>query len=635
MFKPIVQAIFSNQATSLLCVDPHLLLKVNEAPDNYPRTWWLNEQKIDPSLRPPVEEALQRFRREQLSGREGIVVFRDNPASALQEAISGLRTDLTEVIGTEHPLLAGGDEVLWKGFWTYLYAGATKDGFFAEACQLFREEGGQIMVVSTHLPGEDEVVRELLEKEYKKVFVGHPPLVQFSGSEFVVIEDPILAGQIKEGFPKINFFDPAALRKIGEGWALSKQNAKQLSAFSLEWITWLRDYRLKEGLHALGGIEQAQIDSFQLKSEEELRDNGKRLLQEGLDKVMQGEASERRKGMDELLVELMKNFTGEHSRAYLATTPIVFRKIWDQFLAHLSDEQNAAAYQSLWQPGFEKNWNDLVALISSDDRTLAKEYAKGAYHVWDEALRLSRALKQGDDESHITEFVSSAMRYFRIVRLVIDFRLLMANGEKNHYLGLLHDPNKKVTPLEVKAQRVREGMWYLYGSRKPNDLSAKLESVATSDDVTEKAFEYHSQVCFYSRETGEKTVLPVELLSVEQQRYLEKAVHEWIVDGIKYQKEKAVDPCVTVETFQRSDWFEVVVTDNGPGMTEEQVAKLGEESVRYHPHVSEGTGWGLYDLLNDENRPKDWEIGVKSVIGQGTTWTLRIPLKKPTASPSS
>jgi signal transduction histidine kinase len=82
------------------------------------------------------------------------------------------------------------------------------------------------------------------------------------------------------------------------------------------------------------------------------------------------------------------------------------------------------------------------------------------------------------------------------------------------------------------------------------------------------------------------------------------------------------------------DWLMVKVIDNGSGMSEEQMAQLFQEfmptdspTTRHHG----GAGLGLA-ISRRLCRLLGGDIQVKSKLGTGTTFTVRLPLMAPEAS---
>ncbi|BBO84074.1 two-component sensor histidine kinase [Desulfosarcina ovata subsp. sediminis] len=78
---------------------------------------------------------------------------------------------------------------------------------------------------------------------------------------------------------------------------------------------------------------------------------------------------------------------------------------------------------------------------------------------------------------------------------------------------------------------------------------------------------------------------------------------------------------------------EIVVSDTGSGIPEEKLAKIFDPFFTTKP-MGRGTGLGLSICYGIIQR-LGGEISVKSVVNQGTDFTIRLPLRSPDAQPDS
>ena len=87
-------------------------------------------------------------------------------------------------------------------------------------------------------------------------------------------------------------------------------------------------------------------------------------------------------------------------------------------------------------------------------------------------------------------------------------------------------------------------------------------------------------------------------------------------------------PGVIVSTLREPDgkWLRIEVTDNGPGVPPEKQAEI------FRPFVStkgsRGTGLGLA-VSRKILREHGGDIVLKSQVGQGSTFALRLPMRSP------
>ena len=92
-------------------------------------------------------------------------------------------------------------------------------------------------------------------------------------------------------------------------------------------------------------------------------------------------------------------------------------------------------------------------------------------------------------------------------------------------------------------------------------------------------------------------------------------------------------PRIVIQTARREDeWCVVEVTDNGHGIPQQHLDRLFEPFFTTKP-VGQGTGLGLsisYSLVQRHGG----SISVRSQVGQGTTFTVRLPVKPPASAAS-
>jgi signal transduction histidine kinase len=114
---------------------------------------------------------------------------------------------------------------------------------------------------------------------------------------------------------------------------------------------------------------------------------------------------------------------------------------------------------------------------------------------------------------------------------------------------------------------------------------------------------------------------------------LELVLVNLLSNGIKYADPSKAARHVTVTGGLSSDgeWIEVDVSDNGIGIPSHALTSVFRRFSRAHAdredlaHVA-GLGLGLA-IVDDSMRALDGEVWVASVEGEGTTFTLRLPLR--------
>ena len=102
-------------------------------------------------------------------------------------------------------------------------------------------------------------------------------------------------------------------------------------------------------------------------------------------------------------------------------------------------------------------------------------------------------------------------------------------------------------------------------------------------------------------------------------------VESLVCNSIKYKRDD-VRLRVVVRVFLGKDSLIIKVKDNASGMSEETAAKVFDGGIRERCDVS-GTGFGLA-LVSDSIRAQGGSISVKSTLGKGTLFTIKLPLLK-------
>lgn len=145
------------------------------------------------------------------------------------------------------------------------------------------------------------------------------------------------------------------------------------------------------------------------------------------------------------------------------------------------------------------------------------------------------------------------------------------------------------------------------------------------------------------REPGDLQSLLAELLSVLQDAlnsqdivvHLQGVATEWLVPyhcnslrrALLNLLQNAIDAMphggtLKIHGWKEKGWFYLVIEDSGMGIPEEVLSQL---FLPFHTTKSEGTGLGLY-IVQEIIRAHAGAIDVASIPGEGTTFTLKLPL---------
>ncbi len=122
--------------------------------------------------------------------------------------------------------------------------------------------------------------------------------------------------------------------------------------------------------------------------------------------------------------------------------------------------------------------------------------------------------------------------------------------------------------------------------------------------------------------TAEHDVVKVDI------GHFENVIFNLIDNAIKYTLEKS--PEITIATFVTEGWFHLSVTDNGIGMDKDTQERVFEKFYRHstgNVHTIKGFGLGL-SYVKAMVLSFKGDIAIKSTKGTGSTFTIKLPLKK-------
>ncbi|MFC4321189.1 ATP-binding protein [Litchfieldia salsa] len=80
---------------------------------------------------------------------------------------------------------------------------------------------------------------------------------------------------------------------------------------------------------------------------------------------------------------------------------------------------------------------------------------------------------------------------------------------------------------------------------------------------------------------------------------------------------------ILIKISKRNNFLNLIIQDSGKGMTEEELKKLG---TPFHSTKQTGTGLGIMMTENIIKNNHKGFISVESVVNQGTTFTIQLPL---------
>jgi len=104
-----------------------------------------------------------------------------------------------------------------------------------------------------------------------------------------------------------------------------------------------------------------------------------------------------------------------------------------------------------------------------------------------------------------------------------------------------------------------------------------------------------------------------------------RALMNLLSNAIKYSPKETQ---IKVKTEKIKDYIEITVTDEGPGISEENQKKVFDRFFRVETsaHTVKGTGLGLHLVKIAVEKHHSGQVFVKSKLGEGSTFGIRLPL---------
>lgn len=131
------------------------------------------------------------------------------------------------------------------------------------------------------------------------------------------------------------------------------------------------------------------------------------------------------------------------------------------------------------------------------------------------------------------------------------------------------------------------------------------------------ADEKHIKINFEKAE--EKLVLPINIANIE------RVFNNLISNAIKYSPENG---CIEIKLKTESNYADISVKDQGPGIEEKHLEKLFDRFYRVENsvHTVKGTGLGLYLVKTTVEKHHGGKVYVKSKVNEGSTFGIKLPL---------
>jgi signal transduction histidine kinase len=131
----------------------------------------------------------------------------------------------------------------------------------------------------------------------------------------------------------------------------------------------------------------------------------------------------------------------------------------------------------------------------------------------------------------------------------------------------------------------------------------------------------HLEIAF--NRGGKNPSIPLTVLPEAERDALAHVLIELVRNGIKYRDPGTAMSKVSVRVKESEGNLDIVVQDNGVGIQDTE--NVWERGIRERPDLAEGDGDGLPSIMRHVSRWR-WRINIDSKVGEGSTFTLSIPL---------
>ncbi len=226
------------------------------------------------------------------------------------------------------------------------------------------------------------------------------------------------------------------------------------------------------------------------------------------------------------------------------------------------------------------------------------------------------------------------------VELLVEMKEELEKGnseEVRELTNLLHENHKKIVHHGKQAGAIVRGMVEISkranGQRESTDINAlasehlkvAYHSLQTKDSSTQIVLETR-----FDPDLPKLNVIPGDVGKVIH-NLANNAIYA-VLEKKRKSKDATYVPTVEVTTRKVKDRLEVSVKDNGTGMSEKVLDKIFQPFFTTKP-TGQGTGLGLSLAFDIVTKGHGGKLDVKSKVGEGSEFTVQLPLNTQIAEP--
>ena len=205
--------------------------------------------------------------------------------------------------------------------------------------------------------------------------------------------------------------------------------------------------------------------------------------------------------------------------------------------------------------------------------------------------------------------LASISIYLQLMDKIMEKKGSMTRDEARKYLDVVSEEVDRINRIAVDFLFAVKPMKVELSPCGVNDIVRKTMDVV-APELEEKGIALKMNLA---------TSLPKVFADMS---LMQQSLLNLVKNAMQAMPEDRKDPCITVSTYMDSDMVKLSVSDNGCGMTEEQMSKIFEP---YYTTKSSGTGLGL-TVLFKIMKQHGGDVTVHSVYGEGSEFILQIPV---------
>jgi len=188
----------------------------------------------------------------------------------------------------------------------------------------------------------------------------------------------------------------------------------------------------------------------------------------------------------------------------------------------------------------------------------------------------------------------------------------------NEFSVLKPEINKQLISLNILLDNLLN--WarnYMHGAIAAKPANINLHEIASRNINLIQDQANKKQIIIYNK-------IPDDLGAFADESQMDIVIRNLLMNAVKFTRQNGK---ITLDSSSNNENVEISITDNGVGMTKEQLGKLFEIAPGNNTYGTEGeTGTGLGLLLcNEFVKTNNGKITVNSEVDNGTSFTITLP----------